>query len=94
MGEGRGLEALGIAAGSLVGRSIFDVYRDSPQIVAHARAALRGEAFTTLVHLGASGLQYETRYRANQTEDLLLPTVSWRGAKDASRLCCRARAAT
>jgi PAS domain S-box-containing protein len=62
MGEGRGLEALGIAAGSFVGRSLFDVYRDSPQIVEHARAALRGEAFTTLVHLGASGFQYETRY--------------------------------
>ena len=62
MGEGRGLEALGIAAGSFVGRSIFDVYRDSPQIVEHARAALRGEAFTTLVHMGASGFQYETRY--------------------------------
>jgi PAS domain S-box-containing protein len=62
MGEGRGLEALGIAAGSFVGRSLFDVYRDSPQIIEHARAALRGEAFTTLIHLGASGFQYETRY--------------------------------
>jgi PAS domain S-box-containing protein len=62
LGEGRGLEALGLAAGALVGRSLFDVYRDSPQIVEHARSALRGEAFTALVHMGASGFQYETRY--------------------------------
>ena len=62
LGEGRGLEAIGCVAGSFVGRSLFDVYRDSPQIVEHARAALRGEAFTTMVHMGASGLQYETRY--------------------------------
>src|SRR4029079_13033754 len=68
-GEGRGLEALGIVAGSLVGRSIFDVYRDSPQIVAHARAALRGEAFTIMPHMGASGLQYETRYTPRRGPD-------------------------
>ena len=62
MGEGRGLAALGVAAGSLVGHSIFDVYRDTPQILDHIRAALRGESFTAVVHRGASGLSYETRY--------------------------------
>jgi signal transduction histidine kinase/CheY-like chemotaxis protein len=61
MGEGRGLVALGLAAGSFVGRSIFDVYRDAPQVLDHARAALRGEAFTAQVHLDA-GHEYETRY--------------------------------
>jgi PAS domain S-box-containing protein len=69
LGEGRGLDALGLAAGSFVGRSLFDVYGDSPQIVEHARAALRGEAFTTLVHMGASGLQYETRYTPRRGPD-------------------------
>jgi signal transduction histidine kinase len=62
MGEGRGLQALGIAPGSFVGRSIFDVYRDTPQICEHARAALRGEAFTIMVQMASSELQYETRY--------------------------------
>ncbi|MEP7122632.1 MAG: ATP-binding protein [Byssovorax sp.] len=69
LGEGRGLAALGIAAGSLNGLSIFDVYRDSPQIVEDARAALRGEAFTTMVHMGSSGLQYETRYTPRRGPD-------------------------
>ncbi len=62
MGEGRGLAALGVAAGSLVGHSVFDVYRDTPPILDHVRAALRGESFTAVVHRGTTGLSYETRY--------------------------------
>ncbi|MBO3708509.1 MAG: PAS domain S-box protein [Candidatus Accumulibacter sp.] len=47
--EGRGLERLGITAGEVVGRSIFDLCSDSSAIGAHARRAVDGEAvrFTT-----------------------------------------------
>jgi PAS domain S-box-containing protein len=69
LGAGRGLEAIGLDAGSYIGRSIFDVYRDSPHIIAHARAALRGESFTTMTHLGPEGLQYETRYTPRRGPD-------------------------
>ena len=69
LGAGRGLAATGLEAGSYIGRSIFDVYRDAPHIVAHARAALRGEAFTTMTHLGPEGLQYETRYTPRRGPD-------------------------
>ncbi len=62
MSAGRGLEALGVAAGSLVGHSIFDLYRDTPQIADNARAALRGESFSSVVHMVAPELFYETRY--------------------------------
>jgi PAS domain S-box-containing protein len=62
LGEGRGLDALGVTPGSIVGQSVFDVYRGTPQIVADARAALRGETFTSLVHIASSDLHYETRY--------------------------------
>ena len=62
LSEGRGLDALGVPPGSLLGQSVFDVYRDTPQIVADARAALRGDAFTSLVRVASSDLHYETRY--------------------------------
>jgi PAS domain S-box-containing protein len=62
MGEGRGLASLGVSGGSLRGKSAFDIYRDSPQILADIRAAIRGEAFTSIVQVGSSDLHYETRY--------------------------------
>jgi len=62
MGEGRGLDALGVTAGSLLGKSVFDLYRTTPQIAVDARAALRGESFTSTVQIASSELHYETRY--------------------------------
>ena len=62
LGEGRGLSALGIAAGAQVGQSAFDVYHGVPQIIADTRAALRGESFTSLVQMGSTDLHFETRY--------------------------------
>jgi PAS domain S-box-containing protein len=46
LSEGKGLDAFGIKPGELVGRSIFDVYHDSPNLHANARRALAGEAVT------------------------------------------------
>lgn len=57
--EGKALETLGLRSGELVGRSIFEVYGDRPHMLAHARRALAGEAYTAVVQL--DGLTFEMR---------------------------------
>jgi PAS domain S-box-containing protein len=54
LSEGKGLEALGLKPGEAVGRSVFEVYREHPAVLADARRALDGEAFTAVIMLGAS----------------------------------------
>jgi PAS domain S-box-containing protein len=44
--EGRGLMHLGLRPGQAVGCSQFDATRDEPELAAHTRRALEGEAFT------------------------------------------------
>ncbi|MBD1939513.1 PAS domain S-box protein [Microcoleus sp. FACHB-68] len=58
--EGKVLETLGLRPGQLLGQSIFDVYREVPQIVENCRRALAGEAFSCTVEL--NGLAFESWY--------------------------------
>lgn len=58
--EGQGLAVLEAEYGTFVGRSIFEVYRALPQLVADGRRALAGEAFTSTVDMG--GLTFESSY--------------------------------
>ncbi len=60
LSEGRGLTALGLRPGELVGSSVFDVHRATPQILAAARRALDGEAHTGVAEVGR--VTFETRY--------------------------------
>ena len=46
LSEGKGLDTFGVKSGELVGRSIFELYRDSPHLHASARRALAGESVT------------------------------------------------
>jgi PAS domain S-box-containing protein len=45
LSEGAGLRALGVESGELVGRSLFEQYRDFPKIISDVRRALAGESF-------------------------------------------------
>ncbi len=54
LSEGKGLEALGLKPGEVVGRSVFDVYREYPDLLADARRALRGEVFSTVASIGTA----------------------------------------
>jgi PAS domain S-box-containing protein len=56
--EGRGLEDLGLQPGQLVGLSVFDLYRDNPQVMANTRRALAGETFLYTAEIG--GFIFET----------------------------------
>jgi PAS domain S-box-containing protein len=58
--EGRGLSGLGLRPGQNVGRSVFDVYRDVPEVIDAARRALAGESFTAAVEV--AGLTFEGHY--------------------------------
>lgn len=52
MSRGRGLQALGLRADEVVGRSLFDLYGDFPEIVDPVNRALNGEEFSEFVELG------------------------------------------
>jgi PAS domain S-box-containing protein len=47
--EGSGLGVLRLRPGELVGKSVFDVYRETPTITDNVRRALRGEAFVAVI---------------------------------------------
>lgn len=68
LSEGRGLDALGLKPGEIVGKSIFDVYKDHAPILDAYRRALKGETVTSVVSV--SGLMFETRYA---------PQLDWGG---------------
>ena len=45
LSEGQGLARVGLAPGEAVGQSVFELYRDYPEICESARRAISGEAF-------------------------------------------------
>ncbi|MBZ0305906.1 MAG: PAS domain S-box protein, partial [Anaerolineae bacterium] len=47
--EGRGVADLGLKPGELVGHSLFDVYRDEPQIVESCRMVLSGSPIKAVI---------------------------------------------
>jgi PAS domain S-box-containing protein len=49
LSEGRGLEAMGLHPGQVVGKSVFELYAGQPEVIADARRALAGEALTSTV---------------------------------------------
>lgn len=57
LSEGKGLAALGFAPGQLVGLSVFEMYKDRPDLTENTRRALRGEEFTALAEVGDVSLE-------------------------------------
>ena len=53
LSEGRGLAALGLAPGQVVGRTVQEVYRDHPGVLADYQRAKGGETFMALNDFGA-----------------------------------------
>jgi PAS domain S-box-containing protein len=60
LSDGKGLAALGLKPGQVVGLSAFDVYKDQPAIVSDIQRALAGEEFKNTVKIGE--IYYETNY--------------------------------
>ena len=57
---GKGMASAGLEPSDVVGRSVFEIYRDEPQILEHARRALAGDLFTAVAEV--EGVVFETRY--------------------------------
>ncbi len=60
LSEGKGLDALKLKRGEVVGRSVFDVYKDNKEIIQSCQQALQGETITSVVH--AAGRVYHSTY--------------------------------
>ncbi|HEX4628113.1 MAG TPA: PAS domain S-box protein, partial [Gemmatimonadales bacterium] len=67
MVEGRALDAVGVRAGVLIGRSAFELYADLPQALADVRRALTGETFSSVVEV--FGVVFESWYTAVRDDD-------------------------
>ena len=67
LSEGRGLEAIGLQPGQLVGSSVFEAYRDYPQVIETVRLALAGEQTSVLLEL--DGTILDTQYSPIREEN-------------------------
>ena len=67
LSEGLGLKAMGLAPGEVVGRTVYDVYRDQPALLESVRRAMTGELQHTIHTIGS--LVYETFYTPLQSSD-------------------------
>jgi PAS domain S-box-containing protein len=52
LSEGRGLESMGLRSGELVGQSVYELYKDAPEVLAATKRALLGEEFQSTIHAG------------------------------------------
>ena len=60
LSRGAGLKALGLTADEVVGKSLFDIYRDVSEVIAEVRCALAGESHVSTNWVG--DLAFETHY--------------------------------
>jgi PAS domain S-box-containing protein len=58
--SGKGLSALGRREGEAVGKSIYEIYRDHPNVLANIDRCLAGEEFSALIEVGR--LSFEAHY--------------------------------
>jgi len=58
--SGKGLVALGRQEGEAVGKSIYDLYRDYPQVIANIDRCLAGEEFSANIEIGR--LSFDAHY--------------------------------
>ncbi len=67
LSEGKALESVGEEPGNAVGRSIYEMCADEPDILENVRRAFSGEEVAATVEIG--GLAFETRYSPMRGED-------------------------
>ncbi|MCG8590074.1 MAG: PAS domain S-box protein [Proteobacteria bacterium] len=67
IGEGRGLESLGLRPGDWAGLSVFELFDGAPGALASIRRALAGEEVTSIDEM--EGVVFETRYAPVRAPD-------------------------
>ena len=65
--EGKGLHALGLKPGEVVGKSAFEIYREFPSVVEVLKTALKGELQTGIHEMG--DLTFEVYYTPIKSEN-------------------------
>lgn len=60
LSEGKGLEGIGLKPGELVGKSLFDYYKDFPNALIPVKKALKGETMTSEIEI--AGKFFQTLY--------------------------------
>jgi len=60
--EGKALQKLGLQPGEAIGRSVFEMYANHPEILASAKRALAGEEFSMIAEMADLGLCFETHW--------------------------------
>ncbi|MEE2912221.1 MAG: HWE histidine kinase domain-containing protein [Planctomycetota bacterium] len=53
LSEGVGLESMGAEAGGVVGHSVYEIYRNYPDILEHVNKALQGTETNGIAHIGS-----------------------------------------
>lgn len=66
LSEGLGLASLGLVPGQIIGHSVFEMYKDQPDITNAIRAAFQGQSVESEVQVG--GLTFSTRYTPIKNE--------------------------
>ncbi|MFC1482146.1 PAS domain S-box protein, partial [Candidatus Neomarinimicrobiota bacterium] len=61
LSEGSGLASLGLKAGEVVGQSVWELYKDTPQIIETIKQVFKGKSLRSTIELG--DLTFETSYR-------------------------------
>ena len=51
LSDGKSLSSLGLTPGQVVGQSVFDVYKDVPEVVAGMKTALSGKLWSGIIHV-------------------------------------------
>lgn len=78
LAEGQGLDAMGLDANDLIGKSIFHVYPPEPRLLTEIQRALNGEALTTFSSI--NGVNFQTHFRPvldsiGQVEGLVMVSI-------------------
>jgi PAS domain S-box-containing protein len=74
LSEGQGLQALGMKPGDFVGRSLFELYADAPDILHAVERGLRGETFSIEVEF--MGVWFDARFLPERGPDGKVVAVS------------------
>ena len=65
--DGAGLRVLGLEPGQVVGRSVFELYAEVPEVLDHVRRALRGEEVTAT--LDVQGAVFDSHFTPVRDEN-------------------------
>ena len=73
LSEGSALGALGLRSGEVLGHSVFEIYRDNPDILMNVRRALDGEELRALARVGQSA--FETLYVPQREQETVTGVI-------------------